>query len=281
MSASLPVVAAVQMVSGPDIHANLDSAGRLIAEAASTNAQLVLLPENFAVLDGGPLQQYGEIEGASHTLLQSFLSEQARIHGLILVAGTIPLLSRPGNSDEILTDGRVRPACLVYGPDGNVMARYDKIHLFDVIVEDRQAAYSESRSFEPGSELATVETAIGHLGLSICYDLRFPELYRRLRELGAEIITVPSAFTHTTGKAHWEVLLRARAIENQCYVIAANQGGVHNEKRETWGHSMIVDPWGTVLDCLPGGEGLAVGKIDLDTLKKIRSNMPVMTHRRI
>jgi len=281
MSESLPVVAAVQMVSGPDIHANLESAKRLIADAKSRNAQLVLLPENFAVLDGGPLRQYGEIEGASHTLLQSFLAEQAKIHKLILVAGTIPLLSRPGDTNEILTDGRVRPACLVYGPDGNVMARYDKMHLFDVIVEDRQAAYSESRSFEPGTELVTVETDIGHLGLSICYDLRFPELYRRLRELGAEIITVPSAFTHTTGKAHWEALLRARAIENQCYVIAANQGGVHNEKRETWGHSMIVDPWGTVLDCLPAGEGLAVGKVDLDMLEKIRSNMPVMTHRRI
>ncbi|MEX2130688.1 MAG: carbon-nitrogen hydrolase family protein [Pseudohongiellaceae bacterium] len=281
MSDSLPVVAAVQMVSKANIHDNLESARRLIAEAAARNAQLVLLPENFAVLDGGPLQQYGEIEGASQTLLQRFLAEQAKIHRLILVAGTIPLLSRPGKPDEILTDGRVRPACLVYGRDGAVLARYDKMHLFDVTVEDRQAEYSESRSFEPGDELATVKTDLGHLGLSICYDLRFPELYRRLRESGAELITVPSAFTHTTGKAHWEPLLRARAIENQCYVIAANQGGIHNERRETWGHSMIVDPWGTVLDCIPSGEGIAVAGIDLALLRKIRHNMPVMSHRRI
>ena len=278
-------VAALQMVSSGDIHQNLESAARLIESAVSQGAKLVLLPENFAVLDGGPLRQFAEVEGAEDTLLQGFLSEQSSSLGVTIVGGTIPMLSRPssGKSSQpsLLDDGRVRPACLVYDDSGNLVARYDKIHLFDVKVQDRQADYSESKSFEPGDEVVTVATSAGQLGLSICYDLRFPELYRRLLEAGTEIITVPSAFTRTTGAAHWEVLLRARAIENQCFVIAANQGGVHNETRETFGHSMIISPWGEVLDCVAEGKGVAIADLDLAYLNKVRRDMPITAHRRL
>ena len=278
-------VAAVQMVSTADIHQNIESATKLIKEAADQGASLILLPENFAVLDGGPLKQFGEVEGDLDALLQKFLSEQAKTHGIILVAGTIPLISRPAVAGEdqpdLLQDRRVRPACLVFDSEGIVIARYDKIHLFDVVVEDKQAEYSESRSFEPGETVVSLETPLGHLGLSVCYDLRFPELYRKLFEAGAQIVTIPSAFTKITGAAHWEALLRARAIENQCYIIAANQGGKHNRTRETYGHSMIIDPWGAILDCVADGEGVAIANINLDALTRIRANMPIATHRRL
>lgn len=278
------MAAVVQMVSTGNVQANLTAAGRLIGEAAAAGAALVLLPENFAVLDGGPLSQYAEREGDDSALLQGFLREQARQHGIILVAGTMPVVTRPASPNgvvETIADGRVRPASLVYSPDGLLMARYDKMHLFDVQVADKQAQYMESRSFEPGSSVVTVATPLGKLGLSICYDLRFPELYRRLLDDGAEIITVPSAFTKVTGEAHWEILLRARAIENQCYVLAANQGGVHNASRETWGHSMIIDPWGNVMARVEKGEGIAIAEIDLDYLHDLRSRMPVQAHRRL
>lgn len=278
------MAAVVQMVSTGNVQANLTAAGRLIAEAAAAGAALVLLPENFAVLDGGPLSQYAEREGDDSALLQSFLQQKARQHGITLVAGTMPVVTRPASPSgvvETITDGRVRPSSLVYSPEGLLMARYDKMHLFDVQVADKQAQYMESRSFEPGSSIVTVATPFGKLGLSICYDLRFPELYRRLLDDGAEIITVPSAFTKVTGEAHWEILLRARAIENQCYVLAANQGGVHNASRETWGHSMIVDPWGNVMARVEKGEGIAVAEIDLDYLHDLRSRMPVQAHRRL
>lgn len=284
------IVAAVQMVSGADVAGNLLTAGRLIAEAANAGAALVVLPENFAVLDGGPLAQYAEREGDGNGQIQTFLAAQAASHQIFLVAGTIPLISRPvqasadGNNAaeaSLLTDGRVRPASLVFDPQGNQIARYDKIHLFDVEVADKQATYMESRSFEPGDLVVAVDTPIAKLGLSICYDLRFPELYRRLQGLQVELITVPSAFTQVTGAAHWEVLLRARAIENQCYIVAANQGGVHNATRETFGHSMIIDPWGEVVACLAKGEGVVHAAIDLDNLHELRRRMPVARHRRL
>jgi predicted amidohydrolase len=278
-------VAALQMVSSGDIHQNLESAARLIDSAVTQGAELVLLPENFAVLDGGPLRQFAEIQGAEDSLLQDFLSHQARSRRITVVGGTIPMLSRPSAGDDgqssVLDDGRVRPACLVYDNTGTLIARYDKMHLFDVKVEDKQAEYSESKSFEAGDEVVTVATSIGQLGLSICYDLRFPELYRHLREAGAEIVTVPSAFTRITGAAHWEVLLRARAIENQCFVVAANQGGVHNETRETFGHSMIINPWGEVLACVAEGEGVAVADLDMEFLVRVRQDMPIVSHRRL
>ncbi|MEX0738736.1 MAG: carbon-nitrogen hydrolase family protein [Pseudohongiella sp.] len=277
-------VAAVQMVSTADISANIKSAGRLIAEAAAAGAALVVLPENFAVLDGGPQARFAEHEGDFDGLLQGFLSAQARLHNIELVAGTIPLLTRPertGRPVEQLTDGRVRPASLVFDRSGAIIARYDKMHLFDVEVSDKQARYAESDSFEAGDDVVAVDTGVGRLGLSICYDVRFPELYRRLFNERVELISVPAAFTRVTGEAHWEVLLRARAIENQCYVIGAGQGGVHNARRETYGHSMIIDPWGRVLDVLASGEGVVVADIDLPTLHELRRKMPVFSHRRL
>ncbi|MES3006890.1 MAG: carbon-nitrogen hydrolase family protein [Pseudomonadota bacterium] len=279
--------AVVQMVSTASVETNLQAAGRLIDEAARAGAGLVLLPENFAVLDGGPLSQFAEIEGQADGLLQGFLAGKAREHAIYLIAGTMPMKSRrlataaTDPSGALITDGRVRPASLVYDPKGELVARYDKMHLFDVEVDDPQARYMESRSFEPGDDVVCLPTPLGRVGLSICYDLRFPELYRRLLEEGAELLTVPSAFTKVTGEAHWEVLLRARAIENQCYVLAANQGGVHNATRETFGHSMIIDPWGRVLARVEKGEGIAVASLDLAQLHELRRKMPVQAHRRL
>ena len=278
-------IAAIQLVSGANVHQNLAAAAKQIQAASQAGATLVLLPENFAVLDGGPLSQFAEREGDEAGLLQTFLSTQARQNSLYVVGGTIPLQTRPlqagQQNPELISDGRVRPANLVYDPDGKLIARYDKIHLFDVKVADKQAQYSESNSFEAGTQPCCVETPLGRVGLSICYDLRFPELYRVLLEMGAQVLTVPSAFTHVTGAAHWEVLLRARAIENQCYVLAANQGGVHNDSRETYGHSMIIDPWGRVLATLEKGEGFVIADIDLQELADLRSNMPIQSHRRL
>lgn len=278
-------VALIQLVSSADVHANLRVAAEQIQAAAQCGAQLILLPENFAVLDGGPLSQYAEIEGDKTALLQGFLSEQARTNNIYLIAGTMPMRTRPlvaGQAQaQSVTGGRVRPACLVYDPQGQQIARYDKIHLFDVEVDDKQAQYSESRSFEPGDQPVCVDTPIGRVGLSICYDLRFPELYRALAQDGAQLFTVPSAFTQVTGAAHWEVLLRARAIENQCYVLAANQGGKHNETRETFGHSMIIDPWGRIIAQLERGVGFVSADIDLPTLQVLRNKMPVQSHRRL
>lgn len=277
-------IAAVQMVSSADITHNMRSAERLIAEAVARGAGLVVLPENFAVLDGGPQARFAEREGDLSAPLQGMLSRIARQSGIWLVAGTMPLITRPAssaNAGAMLTDGRVRPASLVFDPSGKLVARYDKIHLFDVEVSDRQARYAESDSFEAGDTPVCIDTDCGRLGLSVCYDIRFPELYRYYFARHADLITVPSAFTKVTGQAHWEVLLRARAIENQCYVVGAGQGGVHNERRETFGHSMIVDPWGRVLDVLPSGEGVVVADIDHDALRDIRQRMPVLTHRRL
>ena len=270
-------IAAIQMVSSASVEENLAAAGRLLEEAAAQGAKLALLPEVFAVLEGGPMAPFAEEQGSGP--IQDFLADQARRLQMTIVGGTIPLLSRPGkmpgDPDYLLDDGRVRPACVVYGRSGEELARYDKIHLFDVKVADKQSAYSESRSYEAGDTLVTVPTDVGCLGLSVCYDLRFPELYRALFQKGAEVVTVPAAFTRVTGEAHWESLLRARAIENQCYIIAAGQGGRHNEKRETWGHSMIIDPWGTILAEVDQGEGVAVADMDRKFLAEVRERMPI------
>lgn len=282
-------VAAIQMVSCADIHVNMASAERLVSDAAARGAGMVVLPENFAVLDGGPQAKFAETEGDLSAPLQGLLSRLARECGIWLVGGTIPLITRPlatsqaqaGQAAHKLTDGRVRPASLVFNPAGQLAARYDKMHLFDVEVSDRQARYAESDSFEAGDTPVLLDTDCGRLALSICYDIRFPELYRHYFSQQADLITVPSAFTKVTGEAHWEVLLRARAIENQCYIIGAGQGGVHNERRETFGHTMIVDPWGRVLDCLPAGEGVVVADIDHEALRDIRQRMPVFKHRRL
>lgn len=284
-------VAAIQMVTTGDVETNLQSAADLIAEASNQGAKLVLLPENFAVLDGGPLAEFAEREGDSEGLLQSFLSSQAQRHKIILVGGSIPLTTRPTTTDglisknssapEWVSGNRVRPACLVYDSRGQVMARYDKIHLFDVTVDDQQSRYSESLSYEPGDQVVVVATEVARLGLSICYDLRFPELYRLLFAQNIDLITVPSAFTKVTGEAHWETLLRARAIENQCYILAANQGGIHNSRRTTYGNSMIVDPWGTVLSRIGTGPGVVVAEIDTELIQSLKEKMPIAQHCRL
>lgn len=273
------MMAAVQMVSVADVDANLQAADRLIARAVEEGASLVALPENFAVLDSGPVREFGEPWGNASGPLQNFLSEQAARHGIWLLGGTIPLLTRP-EDDSLLQDGRVRAASLLYDPGGRCVARYDKIHLFDVDVNDSQARYRESDTFEPGEQVIVADTPFGGLGMTVCYDLRFPALYQALTERGAQLISVPSAFTRVTGEAHWESLLRARAIENQVYILAPGQGGQHNAKRTTWGHSMIVDPWGTVVACHESGEGVALARIDPDMPGRLRATMPVDRHRR-
>ena len=265
-------IAAIQMISGADVQANLDAAARLIADAAEQGAQLVLLPECFAAFGNRSLQAIAAAEYDGNGPIRPFLAEQARSHGVWLVAGSIPLPAEAG--------GKPMACCLVVDDQGREVARYDKLHLFDVEVADNQRSYRESRDYGYGDSVVCIDTPVGRLGLSICYDVRFAELYQALRNAGAELIVVPSAFTAVTGAAHWDVLLRARAIETQCYVLAANQGGVHANGRETFGHSCLIDPWGEVTACLPRGEGVICGEIDLQHLQSIRGRMPVAGHRR-
>lgn len=270
-------VAAIQMVSTFDVEANLRSAEQQLRAAAEAGAELAVLPENFAVLDSDNLLRWAD-EEQRNRIFSSFVETMARTLGLWIVAGTIPMRTR---RDGTLVEGnRVRAASILFAPDGAVFARYDKLHLFDVLVGDAQGQYRESASIEPGDQPLVVATPLGQLGLTVCYDLRFPELFSWLQQEGADIITVPSAFTYRTGEAHWEVLLRARAIETQCFVIAPNQGGVHSSRRTTWGHSMIIDPWGTVLGCHDSGPGLVIADLDLAQLRELRASMPLQQHKR-
>lgn len=267
-------VAVIQMVSGADWEANLLVAAGLIAQAAEQGAELVLLPENFAVFQAGSYIERGREELSPQGPIRQFLAAQAKLHGIWLVGGSIPVLAATGD--------HVRSACFVVDDQGQEQARYDKIHLFDVDVADAQAAYRESDQIEPGHEVVLVDTPVGRLGLTICYDLRFPLLYQALVEQGAELISVPAAFTQVTGEAHWEVLLRARAVETQSFVLAADQGGQHTRRRATYGHSMIIDPWGAVLGVRDSsGPGVVVVEIDRQAQQDIRKNMPVMGHRRL
>ncbi|MFT5720726.1 MAG: putative amidohydrolase [Motiliproteus sp.] len=265
-------VAMIQMVSGKSLPDNLERAGYWISKAAAAGARLVLLPENFAVFEASALLAQGQQEVSPEGPIRQFIARQARAHGIWIVAGSVPVASDDGR--------RVRAACFVVDDQGVERCRYDKIHLFDVEVADGQGSYRESDHIEPGDQLQVVDTPVGRLGLSICYDLRFPDLYLKLVEQGAQLISVPAAFTQLTGEAHWQVLLRARAIETQCYLLAANQGGVHNGRRETYGHSMVVDPWGEVLGCKDKGEGLVLADIDLDRVAELRLRMPLQKHRR-
>jgi len=267
-------VAAVQMASGPNISANLMEAGRLIGLAARNHgAKLVVLPENFALIGLSEQDKVKIREPDGAGPIQDFLAAQAAKHGLWLVGGTIPLVSH--------NPGKVRAGCLLFDPRGRRMARYDKMHLFDVHIAETGENYAESQTIEPGAGTAVVDTPFGRLGLAVCYDLRFPELFRLMLEQGMEILAVPSAFTAVTGMAHWELLVRARAVENLCYVIAAAQGGYHASGRETHGDSMIVDPWGVVLDRLPRGSGVVSAEIEPARLKSIRRNFPAIQHLRL
>ncbi|MDI9244921.1 carbon-nitrogen hydrolase family protein [Marinobacter sp. CHS3-4] len=271
-------VAAIQMVSGHDIAKNLDDAERLLAEAAKQGAKVAVLPENFAVLSTRQMLEHGQHENAPDAPIQTFLKEQAKKLGLWIVGGSLPIASRP---DGTRISDRVRASCVVYDDQGQQVARYDKIHLFDAMVEDAHGQYRESDTFEPGEELVVIDTPAGRLGLAICYDLRFPEIFRALRERGAEWITLPSAFTWNTGDAHWHALIRARAIENQLWMVAPGQGGQNSERRRTFGHSLICDPWGKIVSELEEGMGVVSAELDLDQVKTIRTQMPVWEHRRL
>lgn len=267
-------VAAIQMVSGDNVEANLRSAADLIGRAVADHATFLLLPENFALMGHNEEDKLRVMEPYGQGPIQSFLAGQARTHGIWLMGGTIPLKADAAN--------KVRATCLLLNPEGKCVARYDKIHLFDVAVgNSAQDIYNESATIEGSTEIMVANTPFGNIGMSVCYDLRFPELYRRMHESNVNIITVPSAFTATTGKAHWEFLLRARAIENLCYVIASNQGGRHMNNRETWGHSMVVSPWGEILATVAQGEGIACADIDLEQLQALRDRFPSLTHRKI
>ncbi|WLQ14579.1 carbon-nitrogen hydrolase family protein [Hahella aquimaris] len=271
-------LAIVQLVSTSDIEQNLARVERWVAEAASGGAQLVLLPENFALFESKRSLDIGAAEADSEGPIRRFIAGLAKRFGVWIIAGSLPCAQRP---DGASINGRVRSACWVFDDSGDTVARYDKIHLFDVDVKDAYGAYRESAIFEPGEQVVVIDTPWIRIGLSICYDLRFPELFRAMAEQGAELVTVPSAFTYVTGEAHWETLLRARAIENQVFIAAANQGGRHSESRRTYGHSMVIDPWGKVVAGLEEGEGVILSTLDKAELQEVRTRMPVLAHRKL
>jgi len=262
-------IAGIQMASGPSVHANLSEAERLIEIAVNQGARLVALPEYFAIMGLKDTDKLEAREKEGSGPIQRFLSKMAKRHEIWLVGGTIPL--------EAGAKNKVRSACLVYDDKGKQVARYDKIHLFGLDLGNEK--FREQDTIEPGDKVVVVETPFGRLGLSVCYDLRFPELYRAMGEV--DIIVVPSAFTETTGKAHWESLIRARAIENLSYVLAPAQGGYHASGRETHGNSMIVDPWGVVLDRLPRGSGVVVATANTGYQQSLRNSLPALQHRTI
>ncbi len=260
-------IAAVQMVSSHDVEKNLSDADELIAEAARQGVRLVGLPEYFCLMGKRDGDKVAIRETEGNGPIQSFLSQAAAKHGVWLVGGTAPLATADA--------GRVRNACLIYDDTGKQVARYDKIHLFGF--QNGAERYDESTTIEAGDTPMSLDSPFGKLGFSICYDLRFPELYRSFAPV--DIIFVPSAFTATTGRAHWETLLRARAIENLAYVVAPAQGGVHSNRRATWGHSMIIDPWGEILACRDDGPGVVIAEIDLSKNATVRASLPALDHR--
>ncbi len=264
-------VALAQMTSSSNIEDNLAVVEKLIAEAREQEAQLIVLPENFAFmgLKEGDKNQIAEHDGQGP--IQDRISHLAKTYALWIIAGTIPLKGQ---------GTRVRASSMVYDAQGKCKARYDKIHLFDVRVSDTEA-HQESLSVEPGDQLVVVDTPAGKMGLTVCYDLRFPELYQQLILKGAELFTIPAAFTAVTGRAHWETLLKARAIENLCYVLAPNQFGQHENGRRTYGHSMIIEPWGQTLAVQQEGIGIQCADIDLDRLYQLRKQFPCNSHHRL
>ncbi len=266
-------LAAIQMASGPNVDANLYQAERLISQAARAGAELVVLPENFAIMGMSEKDKVAIREHPGDGRIQNHLTEQARRYSIWIVGGTVPL--------ECPDPERVAAACLLFNQQGEQVARYDKIHLFDVRIVDSHESYNESETIKKGTDVVVADTPFGRLGLAVCYDLRFPELFRALLDRGAEIVALPAAFTAITGRAHWEVLVRARAIENLVYMVAAAQGGYHVNGRETFGDSMVVDPWGTVLDRLRHGPGVVIGSVDRGRLQSTRCNFPCISHRRL
>ncbi len=279
-------VAAIQMASGPNVSANLSEARRLISDAVKQGAELVVLPENFShmgmsesdILDIAEdyifdSQQTDKPKGP----IQDFLSSMAKEEKIWIVAGTIPIKA-DCKSDKTSPTGKILSTSLLLNDQGEVVARYEKIHLFDVDLGEQGGNYNESAFTEAGDKVVVVDTPFGKLGLAICYDLRFPELFRDMVSQGMEVLCLVSSFTSTTGKAHWEVLNRARAIENLCFVVSSAQGGYHVNGRETHGDSMIIDPWGGILDHLTSGSGFAIADIETSYVKKVRKNFPVLEH---
>jgi nitrilase len=261
------------MASGPNVSANLLEVERLAEEAASAGAGLLVLPENFAFmgLAERDILGIGEADGAGP--LQEFLAQLARRLGVWLVGGTVPI--------RVPAVDKVRAACLVFDSQGRCVARYDKIHLFDVHLLETDEHYRESETIEPGDRVCVVDSPFGRLGLAVCYDLRFPELFRAMQDQGVELIALPAAFTALTGRAHWATLVRARAVENLSYVVAAAQGGFHVSGRETYGHSQVVDPWGNTLAQLPRGTGVVAAVLDPELQAATRRNFPCLEHRRL
>lgn len=282
-------IAAIQMVSGPDLARNLEAARRLVADAAAAGAALVALPEYFCLMGQRDTDKLAIAEALDAGPIQQALADLARTHGLWLVGGTLPVRV-PGRADRVFN------SCLVYGPDGQRVARYDKIHLF--AFDNGRESYDEARVLQAGDEPASFQAGAHRVGLSVCYDLRFPELFRRLSAgatagpmtaaggtapggVPCDLLCVPAAFTYTTGQAHWELLLRARAVENQCYVLAPAQGGLHENGRRTWGHSLVAGPWGEVLARQEAGEGVVLADLDPARLAQVRQQLPALAHRRL
>lgn len=263
-------IAALQMVATPDVARNLAAATRLVAQAADAGARLLALPEYFCLMGQRDDDKLAIAEADGHGPIQDALAALAQRHGVWLVGGTLPI-----HGDA---PGRVRNACCVWGPDGARVARYDKVHLF--AFDNGRERYDEARVLEAGSQPVTFEAEGLRVGLGICYDLRFPEFFRAMMSPPCDLIVLPAAFTYTTGQAHWDLLLRTRAVENQCHWLASAQGGLHENGRRTWGHSQVIDPWGQVLACLPEGEGLALADADPQRQADVRLQLPALQHRR-
>jgi nitrilase len=266
--------AAIQTVSTPDVARNLDAADRLIATAAAAGAQWIGLPEYFCLMGQRDDAKLAIAEADGDGPIQRFLADAARRHRVVLVGGTLPIHAK--------APGRVRNACCVYGPGGERLARYDKIHLF--AFDNGRESYDEARVLEAGDTPVAFEHDGWRAGLSVCYDLRFPELYRGLMRPPCDVLFVPAAFTHTTGLAHWLLLLRARAVEDQCYVVAPAQGGLHENGRRTFGHSVVIDPWGEILSLAnegTEGEGVAIADVSPERIQAVRTQLPALRHRRL
>ncbi|MEE9411960.1 MAG: carbon-nitrogen hydrolase family protein [Methylococcales bacterium] len=265
--------AVIQMASGARVESNLTEAERLIKDAVRDGAKLVVLPENFALMGLNEHDKLSHMETEGKGPIQNFLRHISRRYGVWIVAGTIPMESALVN--------KIRASTLVFNHHGERVGRYDKIHLFDVDVPDSDEQYRESDTIDSGDDLLIIDSPIGRLGVAVCYDLRFPEMFRMMLDAGMEVLALSSAFTAATGSAHWEILNRARAIENLCYVVSSNQGGIHENGRKTYGHSMIVDPWGKVLNMLGSGSGVVSADIDLAQLRSVRRSFPVLQNRRL
>ena len=274
-------IGAVQMNSTDNVDENLEKIEQWIVYANQRGVKLLVLPENFACFSAKTAIAELVDTGDDAKKVRLFLSDLAKRFQIWIVAGTLPLKTAWASNSTEVSEHRVYASSLLFDDLGREVARYDKWHLFDVDVGDRYSQYRESKTFIPGSQTVVTQTPVGRLGLSVCYDLRFPELYRMLMQQNMELISVPAAFTQVTGAAHWDVLLRSRAIENQCYVIAANQVGNHSGQRQTFGHSQIIDPWGKVLSILKSDEGCVMAEVDFSYLQRIRLAMPALHHRRL